>query len=122
VALDTIRERLTTLENQIQSLSDRQDALSLVFRRFEAMPSQTAKLEDQSVAFEGALNTQASDLAAVEKSVSKLTSAWIQVFVPGSAPLEGGIIAFLTKQAGGNVCNRQTVHGFSTSVYDTNSS
>jgi hypothetical protein len=103
-----VLDRLSALERQVQSLSERQDALSLAFRNSEE-----------------SIQSHTSELAAVKSSVSELIAPpiiggfkaqdSIHVFVPGSSPLQEGIIAFLTKRAGGNVCDRQAVHAFSTS-------
>jgi hypothetical protein len=101
----------------------------LAFRPFEVLPSQIGKLEVQAVDFERSIKSHTSELTTLKASVSKLTSPpiiggfksteSIHVFVPGSTPLEEGMIGFLTKRAGGNVCDRQAIHAFSTSVHDT---
>jgi hypothetical protein len=67
------------------------------------------------------------DLQALKASISQLPSppilwgfkstASIHAFVPGSHPLQERIITFLTERAGENVCDRQFVHAFATSVY-----
>jgi hypothetical protein len=65
----------------------------------------------------------------LKKCVSNLTSPRIiggfkatdsiQQFVSGCSPLSEGMIAYLTRLCGGNVCDRQRVHTFSDTIHSS---
>jgi hypothetical protein len=128
--LEVLPSQVGKLQAQIcsfEGLPSEVGKLHAQMSSFEGLPSEIGELQAQIRSFEGSTRNQASELAALKATVSKLptpptiagfkSTDSIHVFVPGSAPLQEGIIWFLTKRAGGNVCDGQAVHAFSDLVY-----
>jgi hypothetical protein len=132
-SLNEFRSREATLTADIASLSSKRDCdrrdIDQLFCEIERICSRMKLIEDEQI-FCGTKSAQiVQDVESLKFSLSTLTpprtvggfkhDETIHVAVPGCSPLSEGIISHLTKLVGGNVCDRQRVHAFSDSVYNS---
>jgi hypothetical protein len=117
--VESIFERLKEFWNEMNRLENEIKSI-----RTDSQTNENVILKELKVHVEN----QNLELSVLKESVNKLnppsivggfkSSDSIQFFVPGSSPLCEGIIYYLTRQCGGNVCDRQCIHVFFDSVYD----
>jgi hypothetical protein len=133
--LISIRERVNVVESEIgilrselQTLHGLSDDVVQLQNALNSVRTDTQSTEMRfSNEFTARLNNQEIELRRLSESVRNLNppeivggfraSDSIQIFVPGSSPLSEGIISYLTRQCGGNVCDHQCIHAFSESVH-----
>jgi hypothetical protein len=119
-----VNERLRA---DIASLSSKQDcdrrSNAEVLKNVPILCHWAETIEHQMTADKTNAMAIRTELEIVKSSISKLAvprivgafkiNETIHITVPGLSPLSEGIISYLTKLAGGNVCDRQRVHAFS---------
>jgi hypothetical protein len=120
----TLRSDISTLSS-IQNCHERN--IERLFGQIESLSHRTESIAGQVMIGDTNSTQIRQDVEALKFSMSKLAfprpvkgfkcEDTIVVTVPGFSPLSEGIINYLTKVSGGNVCDRQRVHAFCHSVY-----
>jgi hypothetical protein len=132
-ALTKFNAQEAVLKADIATLISQRDCdqrnIEQLFAQVESLTHRTESIEGQMVV-NGTNSTQIqNDVETLKSSISKVlmpgtvgdckVTQTIHTTVPRLSPLSEGIIGYLTKVSGGNVCDCQRVEAFSDSVYDS---
>jgi hypothetical protein len=132
--LVSVCERVNAIESETRSLRSGFQTLNCLSGDIVCLKNELNLVRSDAQTIEKQLSKELNvrleshviKLRELKESVTKLNpprivggfkaSDAIQIFVPGSSPLCEGIISYLTRRCGGNVCDRQCVYVFSDSL------